>query len=130
MHKLDQLKTEVFKRQRVLAGVYERFGQQSVFDYANAWGVSQPGILSDGFAGQVERLLKKIYPAELATAAAGQLKRRPLVSTIDHHGLLNHPFFVNSNLIFSQRRGLKFLVCQCLHVIDRTDGWYFSAVWA
>jgi hypothetical protein len=42
---------------------------------------------------------------------AAQVKALPLVSTIDHHGILNHPFFINSNLLFSQKQGLSHLVC-------------------
>ncbi|OGF24291.1 hypothetical protein A3H09_02770 [Candidatus Falkowbacteria bacterium RIFCSPLOWO2_12_FULL_45_13] len=36
---------------------------------------------------------------EVASGVAGQLGRLPLISTADHHSIIQHPLFVNANII-------------------------------
>jgi hypothetical protein len=111
MDNILKLKKEVLKRQKILAGVYRDFGKKSLFDYANSWPIPAPCGQTEIFAGHLKKALLKIYPQALAEEVYGQFLRQPLVSTIDHHGILNHPFFVNSNLIFSLKNNNKYLLC-------------------
>jgi hypothetical protein len=111
MDALNRLKAEVFAKQKTLAKIYKEFGEQSLFDYAQGWKVSLVSKNTRAFFDSAGSLLQKVYPESVVNEALIQTGQMPLVSTIDHHGILNHPFFVNSNLIFGQRRGLKYLLC-------------------
>jgi hypothetical protein len=111
MNDFAALKSEVFAKQKVLAKIYARAGAQSLSDYVRGWAVSSPSENTRAFFSQAQKLLLRVYPAELVGDVLRQTGQSPLVSTIDHHGILNHPFFVNSNLIFSQQGSLKYLLC-------------------
>lgn len=54
----------------------------------------------------VEKAVLKITDSETAEGAVSQLKERFVVSTADHHGPINHPYFHNSHIVqsFVQRR--------------------------
>lgn len=108
---IDELKKQVFSRQATLRKIFESFGNQSLLDYANIWPVSPPLPASSYFNLEVRRLLTRIYSKELVDDVCEQLQKSPLISTIDHHGILNHPFFINSNLIFSLKNSQKYLIC-------------------
>ncbi len=81
----------------------------SLFDYVNSWEIAL-GSLDKKFFGIWERTLKNQLPNPHVLKIIRQLKELPLVSTIDHHGILNHPFFVNSNLIYSLYDNLEYLI--------------------
>ncbi len=106
----DELKKQVFGKQEILRKIFESCGKMSLSDYVNSW----PTVASSEFSvfyQEAEKLLKSLYPQELAEKAMAELKRFSLVSTIDHHGILNHPFFINSNLIFSLKKQQQYLIC-------------------
>lgn len=105
----EALKQAVFSRQKTLAEIYRAKGRQPLFDYVNNWPVGN-GVLDSKFAAVFHRLLHLHY-SKAADAVAAQLSDLPLVSTIDHSGILNHPFFINSNLIYSLRKGIRYLIC-------------------
>ncbi len=111
MNNFAELKNEIFAKQKTLAKIYAQAGTQSLSGYVRGWAVSSPSEGTRAFFSQAQRLLLRVYPADLAGDVVKQTGQSPLVSTIDHHGILNHPFFINSNLIYSQRQGLKYLLC-------------------
>jgi len=111
MNNFAALKSEVFAKQKVLAKIYAQAGTRSLFDYVRGWAVSSPSENTRVFFNQAQKLLLRVYPAELVDDVLRQNGQSPLVSTIDHHGILNHPFFINSNLIYSQRATIKYLLC-------------------
>ena len=107
----EQLKVVVFGRQKVLAKIYQEHGAKNLYEYVNGWSLGSGAGLEDVFLRTLREALAEIYSANLAGEVALQLRAVPLVSTIDHHGILNHPFFVNSNLVFSFRDRQKYLLC-------------------
>lgn len=107
----QELKAAVFRRQKVLAEIYERHGADSLWHYANSWQTVDAFKPEDAFTLAVGRTLEKIYSPSIVTSVLMQLRQEPLVSTIDHHGILNHPFFINANLIFSFRQSQNYLIC-------------------
>jgi hypothetical protein len=111
MDNLEALKVDVFGRQKILAEIYRNSGNFSLLNYAETWGLSKPGAGDKFFSGHLQKHLALVYPEASAGEAAEQFFQSPLVSSIDHHGILNHPFFVNSNLIYSQRQRLGSLIC-------------------
>ena len=101
MDKLDNIKKEVFLRRPVLQEIYNTYGQQSLKDYVQkSWGIPQavPDAL---FLGILKNELTSLYGQEVAGKVTSQINKKPLVSTIDHHGIWGHPIFVNSDLIYS-----------------------------
>lgn len=106
----NRLRSEVFSKQDILAKIYRESGHLKLTDYVNGWEAGKLSGDADIFKNIFEQGLKTIYSPESARAAADQLRRLPLLSTIDHLGLLNHPFFLNSNVICGLRRDLDFLI--------------------
>lgn len=107
---VNKLRETVFKKQNTLAEIYRGRGHLNLSEYAGKW---QWGALTkDGeiFTRALGQTLGEIYGETTALEAISQFRQNPLVSTIDHIGMLNHPFFINSNLIFSLSRGLKYLI--------------------
>lgn len=108
MEQLERIKTEVFKQRATLGKIYKERGAQSLADYVSSWRLNHSPAI-----GQILPLLKeqytKIYGEEMALGVVAQLGKLPLVSTVDHHGLFGHPFFLNSNLLFSLYPGLSYL---------------------
>lgn len=106
----EKLRTAVLSKQKVLAGIYSKYGKLSLFDYVQTWQVQSPVPRQQIFASYLRKVLLEQYPREIAEAAAQQFQDTSLVSTIDHHGILNHPFFINSNLVFSLKKQ-DYLIC-------------------
>jgi hypothetical protein len=104
------LKTAVFEERPVLKNIYQEFGAQSVFDYVNQWKIPQVSV-HPLFLEVLGGRISSLYGVNVASAAINQLSRSLLVSTVDHHGILNHPFFINSNLLCSLHKGLDFVIC-------------------
>lgn len=105
---LEKTKRAVFARQKTLALIYERHGRLRLADYAKTW-QTQPVEPENLVARLLEKNLGRIYGKDLAVSVTKQFLETGLVSTIDHHGLFGHPFFLNSNLIFSLKPGIKYL---------------------
>lgn len=111
MSTFEQLKAQIFAKQIILAKIYARAGTQSLSDYVRSWAISNPSDITRAFFNQAHKLLLRVYPEKLVGEVIKQAGHSPLCSTIDHHGILTHPFFINSNLIYSQRERLEYLLC-------------------
>ncbi|MDR3642294.1 MAG: hypothetical protein P4L74_01530 [Candidatus Doudnabacteria bacterium] len=111
MDNLSELRAQVFARQKTLAEIYRQSGNQSLADYADNWKISEPSEHTEVFFSYLKKFILRSGSDIPVGDVMSQLALHPLVSTIDHHGILNHPFFVNSNLIYSLRPNLKYLVC-------------------
>jgi len=105
---LEQIKKAVFARQKTLAEIYEKHGRLTLAEYVKSW-KTRPMSPDNLVVRHLEVSLRRIYGKELAAAVAVQFSENGLVSTIDHHGIFGHPFFLNSNLIFSLKAGVEFL---------------------
>ncbi len=106
---LTRLKEAVFKRRSVLKNLYNQKNKESLFDYINSWDVAEPS-LDKKFLKIFEEQLSNQFSQAQTQDIINQLKNKPLVSTIDHHGILTSPFFINSNLLFSFYKNLKYLI--------------------
>ena len=98
---LQKIQQEVFARRPVLLDIIRQYGQASVIDYVqNFWEVPEqkPNEL---FLAVFKNELLKIYDQNTVEGVCKQLILKPLISTIDHQGIWNHPIFVNSSLIYS-----------------------------
>jgi len=104
-----KIKQEVFSRQKVLSQIYQNYGHKTLSDYVSAWQIP-PFLPESAISKLLENGLTKVYGKTLAKDVAVQFKSSGLVSTIDHHGLFGHPFFLSSNLFFAQRSDIKYLL--------------------
>lgn len=98
---LAKIKQAVFAKRPVLQNIVEKFGTQTLEDYiTTSWKIPEfePDKL---FLDTLNLELQKLYGHNLAKQATAQLKIKPSVSTVDHHGIWSHPIFVNSSCIFS-----------------------------
>ena len=107
---LEKLKTDVFAKRPTLGSIYAEHGKKTLFAYANAWQV-QKNIPDALLLNALARETARLYGSEIAAGVAAQLQSLSLVSTIDHLGILNHPFFVNSNVVYSLRQDIRYLIC-------------------
>jgi hypothetical protein len=106
---IEKLRTEVLAKQTVLAEVYRRNSKKSLLEYSQSWQTNNSARIGI-FSKYLSRHLEAIYGSNVAKEAIDQFNQESLASTIDHHGLLSHPFFINSNLIYSLRKP-KYLIC-------------------
>jgi hypothetical protein len=106
---LEKLAKIVFGKQKTLGQIYKVFGDKTVQEYVNSWQVGNSNTAGP-FLKQFGLIAKRLYGQQVSEEAVSQLQAELLVSTIDHHGILGHPFFINSNTIFSIKKQ-KYLIC-------------------
>lgn len=117
---MDKLLQEIFERQPIFAGIMKRHGHETVLEYVrHLFGsVTNHPYYSERNA-QLSNTVSEIVSARLGSTVGEeveqQIQKFPLVSTIDHHALVQHPFFLNTNIIMalsysSQKEMPKYLV--------------------
>lgn len=101
---LYQLREAIWARRPVLGEIMRKHGDKSLFAYADEFYDVNP------LGARVEERRKVCFPIieELLTERLGkdvakktvdQLRHCPLVSTSDHHALIDNPYWINANLI-------------------------------
>jgi hypothetical protein len=104
LHKdLDDLKHIIWTRRPILGEIMRRHGNTILHDYAQDFlDVNECPRLDtrkDELITAAQQLISERLGDDVANRVARQLRRLPLVSTTDHHGPIDHPFFVNANII-------------------------------
>lgn len=100
-HSLIEIQNQVFALRPALAEIASKYGNSTLKNYIKEQWLIPQGAVDEQFLEVLKLELKAIYGQDLAETAISQLRKKPLVSTIDHHGIWNHPIFVNSALIYS-----------------------------
>lgn len=101
--RFSELRDVVLSRRPMLKKIYETFGSKGLYQYVyehlegKVVNRERQREFVSTFADEVRRLLGD----EVARSAARQLEAHYFLSTADHHGPICHPFFLNSNLLFS-----------------------------
>ncbi len=97
---MPEIQKMVFKKRPVLKEILEKYSNLPLQKYVQSWQVGRqaPDKL---FLEILRNKTAEIYTANLAESVYNQLLGKPLLSTISHLGIWNHPIFVNSDLIFS-----------------------------
>jgi len=114
VEKLKLIKSEVLGSQEILKNVYGTYGSQTIADYVASWPIPVSRVnngLAQSFFAAIKKLAAPLYGRHVTEEIVKQLQVLPLVSTVDHHGILNHPFFISSNLVVSQYPGIQYVVC-------------------
>lgn len=131
-NQLLEIEQEVFTRRPILKEIAGKFSDISLKDYVQKhWAV--PDRAPDRiFLDVLKTEAKEIYNPAIAEALVGQLLKTPLVSTIDHLGIWNHPIFVNSDLIYSLHFGqeelMPILATESVS-LNNTSSWSASLLW-
>ncbi len=101
--RFDRLKEQVLVRRPFLREIIQKRGAKNLFDYAKEYievNLNPPiQFRQDEFLTAFRSEVAKRLGDEVADSGVEQLKKHYYVSTVDHHGPLCHPFFINGNLL-------------------------------
>ncbi len=99
----QRLREQVLAKRPVLREILQKRGGKTLFDYAKLYidvNLNPPlKRRQNEFINTFKEQVAEILTPELAESAAKQLEHYYFVSTVDHHGPLCHPFFINGNLL-------------------------------
>lgn len=100
---LEALKTAIWRRRPILGTIMEKHGTKNLFSYSRDFMDVNKSPTLDArkpeLIAMVRELVEERLGTDVADSVAKQLTARPLVSTTDHHGTIQHPFFLNANIV-------------------------------
>lgn len=103
LKKIEQLKQVIWQRRPILGEIMKQHGDDTLFDYAQDFMDVNPSPVLDNRKHELINIVEGITSERLGTKigqeVAAQLQSLPLVSTADHHAPIQHPFWVNANII-------------------------------
>ncbi|MFA6525668.1 MAG: hypothetical protein WCT33_05385 [Patescibacteria group bacterium] len=102
---LSQLKEAIWERRPIFGEIIRNNGQKNLYQYTKAFLNFKTSQFFTSRQFELISITNKLISSRLGedvgNAVAKQLIKYPLVSTTDHHGPIDHPFFVNCNIISS-----------------------------
>ncbi|MFA7286405.1 MAG: hypothetical protein WC052_01940 [Patescibacteria group bacterium] len=102
---VHRLRQAIWQRRPILGEIMDRHGAKTLYEYARDFLDVNPAPRLDErkeeLIAVVEKLVAERINPSVGKRVALQLRSKALISTIDHHGPIDHPFFVNANLISS-----------------------------
>lgn len=117
---IKNLKRAIFERRPILGEIFTKHGNKKLADYANDFFDTYTHTILSGRQEQLHKILHKHITKNLgkkiADATVRQLEKMPLISTADHHAPIDHPFWLNANIISAlpylklQKKYLKYLI--------------------
>lgn len=100
---LEAIKRAIWQRRPILGEIMKKHGDDTLYDYSQDFlDVNKSPLLDSRkheLIGIAKNLIQKRLGEKVAEGVSRQLSKIPLVSTADHHGPIDHPFWVNSNII-------------------------------
>jgi hypothetical protein len=100
---LEELRAAIWKRRPILGEIMQKHGNKILHTYAKDFLDVNKAARLDARKPELIEAARKMAEARLgpqvAAAVARQLQKFALVSTTDHHGPIDHPFFINANII-------------------------------
>ncbi|MFA4872365.1 MAG: hypothetical protein WC659_00320 [Patescibacteria group bacterium] len=100
---IEALKHAIWTRRPMLGEIIRTHGDKILYDYTVDFLDVNKSKLLDDRKGELLDVVKKLLSERLGDRVASevvtQMAALPLVSTADHHGPIDHPFWVNSNII-------------------------------
>lgn len=97
-----RLKEKVFVKKPVLKYISETVGKKSVYENAltqkNTLESTTPLARRQELISTIVTRIKNIFGEDIAMSVRQQLETYYYASSIDHHGPICHPFFLNGNL--------------------------------
>lgn len=99
-----QIKDAIWNKRPTFGGILDRHGNDSLQKYAKDF--LEINSVPDYMANRREELYAVVHEMASArlsqTVADGliaQLRKYPFASTTDHHGIVDHPYWINSNIL-------------------------------
>lgn len=91
----------VFKKKKGFEKFYTTFRQNTWKELLEKYYVFsfKPDDRTEELCVAIEGYLKKLVSEDTVNKVTHSLKQTGFVSTCDHSGVLNHPFFINNNLV-------------------------------
>lgn len=97
------LREAIWRRRPILGEIMRKHGGDLLFDYARDFMDVNDAPVLDPYKPELIDTLVTLLGERLGTDTAEQarrqLKKFALVSTADHHAMIDHPFWVNANII-------------------------------
>ncbi len=101
--RLMALRRSIWKRRPILGSILRRHGAAVLFDYTRDFIDVNPVPALEArrpeLVAVASELIAERLGSGMAESVSRQLLKFPLVSTADHHGPIDHPFWVNANII-------------------------------
>lgn len=98
-----QLKNQVLRTAPILQETLEQKGDETLYNHALGYKEIKKSFVAKNrqleFIEVVALQVEQLLGAEVAQSVSKQLEQNYFVSTVDHHGPICHPFFLNANLI-------------------------------
>jgi len=114
---ISALEQAIYTRRPVLGDIMAKHGQKNLYAYTlDFLDVNSNATLDARRGAFLDIVHDTLVPKLGSTVAAevrAQLHHKPLVSTIDHHAIIDHPFFVNANIVWAlpyDTQKLKYIV--------------------
>lgn len=98
---IQYIKNKVFEARPVLREIYDLYGTEKLKNYVQQKWQIQTKNINPIFLDCLRNNLQEIYGKLVADQIVEQLEKKPIVSTVGHHGIWGHPIFVNADLIYS-----------------------------
>lgn len=100
---LERIKEAIWKRRPILGKIMRSHGNDKLYNYARGFiDINKTPVLDarkHELIDVAEDLIARRLGSEVGEKVARQLVKFPLVSTADHHGPIDHPLWVNANII-------------------------------
>jgi hypothetical protein len=100
---IEALKQAIWSRRPILGDIMQKHGNKILSKYSEDFMDVNPAPGLDSrkpeIIAVIEELVTGRLGAEVGKGVAKQLTKLPLVSTADHHASIDHPFWVNANII-------------------------------
>lgn len=100
---LEPIWKEIWTRRPILGEIMQKHGEKNLFEYTKDFlDVNKTPILDtrkEELFVVVREMAVARFGEKVADELIEQLRRMPLVSTTDHHATIQHPFFLNANII-------------------------------
>lgn len=100
---VEALKKAIWSKRPILGDIMQKHGGKLLSDYAKDFMDVNPAPGLDERKPELIALVSSLVEGRLskdvAEGVSKQLTKLPLVSTADHHASIDHPFWVNANII-------------------------------
>ncbi len=100
---VERMKEAIWHRRPILGDIMKKHGGTTLHTYSKDFfdvnHAPKAHGRRDELISTAQELLSKRLGPDVAEKVGRQLKKTPLVSTADHHGPIDHPFWVNANII-------------------------------
>src|ERR1700722_14614513 len=96
---VDDLAEKVFLKRPILREILNTHGQKSLLEYSFGYPINSSSVSAERkkeFVSTVCREVRALLGEAAAAGVESQLLEYYYLSTADHHGPLNHPYFVQT----------------------------------